>query len=299
MIKIFLYNAGKGDCIRLNYENHNIIVDSGVTGFGPRFETICNELMARGETLDLLIITHMDEDHLGGALYLARGKGVFPFEQVIMNGFISNARNVSLSTRQNSELYKLLLDKKIPVIHAKKSDTHTIDGATIKILWPTEEMIGAVYRERHSTPLAHRSDYRQSLRELSNTPIIRQDSSQSNRASIIFSFEYEGKRLLFTGDAWSSDIISSVGDGYYDAIKLPHHGSAANISDEWSSLQCKRFLICTDGIAHPDKQTIAKLQKWNEKATFYSSSDWWSKGFLLSEENASCFVKIDGQHIEI
>ena len=34
MIKFYSYNAGKGECIRIQYgEGHNILVDSGVIQF--------------------------------------------------------------------------------------------------------------------------------------------------------------------------------------------------------------------------------------------------------------------------
>ena len=45
----------------------------------------------------------------------------------------------------------------------------------------------------------------------------------------------------------------------------------------------KSYIICTDGISHPDKQTIAKLLKWNEEITVYGSTDWW-KRMLIAED---------------
>lgn len=51
---------------------------------------------------------------------------------------------------------------------------------------------------------------------------------------IIMVVEFENKKLLFTGDSTSENIIKAV-DKYYpgdefEVVKLPHHGSPRNIS---------------------------------------------------------------------
>ena len=69
MLEVFVYNAGKGDCIRIHYaETHNIIIDSGVMRFSPNFKRICDSVIQDRETLDALILTHVDTDHIGGIL---------------------------------------------------------------------------------------------------------------------------------------------------------------------------------------------------------------------------------------
>ena len=55
MLEVFVYNAGKGDCIRIHYaETHNIIIDSGVMRFSPNFKRICDSVIQNRETLDAL-----------------------------------------------------------------------------------------------------------------------------------------------------------------------------------------------------------------------------------------------------
>ena len=52
MLEVFVYNAGKGDCIRIHYaETHNIIIDSGVMRFSSNFKRICDSLIQNRETL--------------------------------------------------------------------------------------------------------------------------------------------------------------------------------------------------------------------------------------------------------
>ena len=90
---------------------------------------------------------------------------------------------------------------------------------------------------------------------------------------------------MLSGD-WSSDVCSSdLAKRNYDLVKLPHHGSARNISAVYrNSIRSSNFLICTDGVSHPDKQTIAKLEKWYGEINIYSPSAWWSNGYFTGND---------------
>lgn len=87
MLEVFAYNAGKGDCIRIHYAGtHNIIIDSGVMRFSPNFKRICDSVIQERETLDALILTHVDTDHIGGILANLRcAHYKCPFNEVWMN----------------------------------------------------------------------------------------------------------------------------------------------------------------------------------------------------------------------
>lgn len=87
MFEVYTYNAGKGDCIRLHFAGtHNIFIDSGVTRFAPVFRLQCDRIKQSGETLDALILTHVDDDHIGGILANLRRAGYrCPFIEVWMN----------------------------------------------------------------------------------------------------------------------------------------------------------------------------------------------------------------------
>ena len=70
---------------------------------------------------------------------------------------------------------------------------------------------------------------------------------------------------------------------------FPHHGAVGNISEEFPEhISCENFLICTDGVMHPDKQTAAKLQKWYGKIRITSPSDWWNRVFFTENDDRGC-----------
>ena len=300
MLQIFNYNAGKGDCIRLRYTGisgvpHNVLIDSGVSRFGLEFESICQRILSDHEKIDVVLITHVDLDHLGGLLYNLRNKRKICIEEVWMNHGRLMEKNTDLAVKHNDELYTRLKERNIPVKAVVTGTTYELDGAVFRVLWPDEETLCHLFgKSSEDVLLEKHSDYGYSFDELMEMPIKRRDASQSNRASVIMEIECEEQKILFTGDAWSEDILRVSGSTTYDLIKLPHHGSVRNISEEWcGQIKCKNYMICTDGISHPDKQTIAKLLKWNDEITVYGSTDWWKGMPVVGDEE-----KMEKMHFE-
>lgn len=67
-LELTLFDAGKADAILLTTPSSAVLIDCGGKDFGS---TLVNELAVRGiGRLDLLIITHFDKDHVGGAAKL-------------------------------------------------------------------------------------------------------------------------------------------------------------------------------------------------------------------------------------
>lgn len=295
MLQLFNYNAGAGDCIRIRFDSHNVIIDTGTTHFGPRFAAICNEIKASGEEIDALVLTHADSDHIGGILYGLRLSMKMPIRQVWMNHGRPVPGNIDLSARQNDEVYSLLLKQNIPVAPAVAGSERKIGEAAFRILSPGQELSSQFYRTAQSTPLKTASDYAWSIEELMDRTIQSRDISQSNRASIVLELSYGGRKLLFTGDAWADDITEAAA-AVYDLIKLPHHGSVRNISEKWKDIKCSHYMVCTDGLGHPDKQTIAKLIRWNGSPRFYCTAPWW-KRMLLSDDRKYEGMFIEGEKI--
>lgn len=303
MLHLYTYNAGKGGCIRIEYGDetsvHNIVIDTGVTRFAPSFQIICKSMTSH----DLLILTHVDDDHIGGILSLLRFGWKCPFKEVRMNrsGTLSSG-NAYLSVRQNDEVYSRLVDQGVDVKPILAGEVIELYNAKITTIWPKEIIAD---NSRCDTPLAYQRDYGKSLNTLADEPIKTTDHSINNRNSIVFIFEYDGRRLLFTGDAWGTDIVEALKTVYaskqhFDLVKLPHHGAAGNLSEEYPNIiQSDSFLICTDGVMHPDKQTIAKLIKWYGCCTVYSPSNWWSSGFFTDTDDRSSIELVQKEGVAI
>lgn len=286
MLEIYAYNAGKGDCIRLRFgDGHNVFIDTGVTRFGAKFKQLLNSILSSHETLDALILTHVDNDHIGGFLSFLRCGNKCPFHEVWMNHTVAGSLiQATLSTRENNEIYARLKAQGISVFPMLEGYRKEIGDAVFSVKNPRNDDVSESSHSKDAT-LAQRRDYRFSLTELAEKKIRMHDTSANNKSSIVFVFEYEGHRLLFTGDAWAEDVIKARGT--FDLVKLPYHGSIGNVSDAYQQhFSSQNFLICADGNGHPDKQTIAKLEKWYGRINIFSPVAWWQNGYFVSDDKS-------------
>lgn len=106
------------------------------------------------------------------------------------------------------------------------------------------------------------NDREKSMEELAGYRGI-SDDSRTNLSSISFLLEYRGKRVLFLADNIAEHALKMTGEEiYFDAVKLPHHGSIKNLSDAFLN-QCAtdKYLISTNSSkhGHPDLETLAKI----------------------------------------
>lgn len=282
-LSISTIRSGKGDCIHLRFVGvsgnpHNIIIDSGPTSTAGEFRNLIRTILAKSEKLDCLIITHYDDDHIGGILKV----GDHGFQDIYFNAYSGAEETENLSAIQNQRLFHSLPSTKV---HSSvlAGDRIVIDGAEIVIHAPTKESLARamVKMQDADVQLSATSDWGKPFDKLMEEQYPSSDTSIANQASIVFSFEYQATRLLFCGDAWADSIPS----GKFDIVKLPHHGSIRNISDELlSGIDTKMFLICADGTSHPNKKTIAKLLRKYGSITVYCNYSWWVNGFLLKED---------------
>lgn len=109
---------------------------------------------------------------------------------------------------------------------------------------------------------------------------FKEDDAVHNGSSIAFILEIEDKKMMFLGDAHPSVIVDSLKQLRYskdrklkiDLMKVSHHGSKANTSDELlDMIECDKFIISTDGSKHglPNKETIARIVNKHEKCKIY------------------------------
>jgi beta-lactamase superfamily II metal-dependent hydrolase len=100
-----------------------------------------------------------------------------------------------------------------------------------------------------------------------------EDRGEENGASIAFLAEFDGRSVLFAGDAHAEVLVDSIRRLQdrkklpVGAVKLAHHGSRNNVSQALlSKLDTRTFLISTNGASHfhPDREAIARVVagKW-------------------------------------
>ena len=137
-LKIYFIDVGQGDsCLLITPYNKKILIDGGGSEISDSFdvgeEVLLPYLLGRGiKTLDYIIVSHFDSDHVGGLLS-------------IMNKI--KVKNVVISVQgKESENYlkfkEIVKEKKIKVIVVNKGDNLQIEnGVNFDILWPDKKKL--------------------------------------------------------------------------------------------------------------------------------------------------------------
>ena len=277
MVVNFL-QAGNGDCILMQGGGHHVIIDSGE--YCEELRNAVQEIIASGESIDLLVITHYDADHIKAVCDILSELDIDKRKELLKCvwfnatkvGFKGNEKD--LSADDALELGNLLLEADIPWVSELKRGTIKEIGDECKL-----EVIdgGAIYEPDGEGGLLSnvKSDWAASFKELENyLDDDAQDGSKTNVQSAVLVAHIKDKDLLFPGDAVPIKLSAAL-DFYrkgkiaqFSLVKLPHHGSYKNITkDILSKIECSDFVITTDGTQfyHPNNKMMLKVIKWGRR----------------------------------
>ncbi len=313
MINIELIQAAQGDCIWIEYGEdadtlHRILIDGGTSGTYKHLKKRIEELPTEERHFDLLVITHIDADHIAGILKLIEDDALdISFEDIWFNGYQhlgkSRIRGVAQGERLSDYLDKphipwnKTFNGKVVCVDKRKkfSPIKLLGGMKLTLFSPTKkaladlkprwrkeaEKAGLFPDQRiddkediDTCPIESRSPAPVGLPDidsLADTP-FESDTSLTNGSSIAFLAEYDGKQMLFTGDAYATTLLQSIKKYlpgceplYLDLFKIPHHGSDGNISKKLlERIRCSKYLISANGAYHhhPDDVAIARIIKY-------------------------------------
>ena len=315
MVHVHLMRAGEGDFIWLNYgdneKRNNLLIDGGVKSCGEKFADVIRKIANRGETIDAIILTHIDCDHIAGAcegiarveteiLQKTVKKIIFNASKEINKEILVNNNLGVYGVNDGIEFWEILKQKKIQnrmITEVISGQVINLDeGAVLKIISPGIKELKKLYEKWEKYEEKHGKVGYAANTELVNDDLddlmnyrVGTDNSVNNASSIAFLFEYNKIRGAFLADAKPSVCIDGlrkfgIKSNYkVDFIKLSHHGSRSNTNQKLLDiLVTENYLLSTNGNEKkvPSKVVIAKLLKnclLREKAgvEIYCNYDWW------------------------
>jgi beta-lactamase superfamily II metal-dependent hydrolase len=263
-----------------------MIVDGGPPEAAGALAARVDALPRDERVLDVVVVSHIDSDHIGGMLPLL-ARGDLEIGDVWFNGLSQLPKDEESSMRSVSEgedLVELLTGvtsgKPLPwnrVVGGRALMTdgdrtfrelRLMDGPRITLLSPTPRRLRALRRmwDQAMTRL-HRGESEEMggatpLEPLADLPAVAaaetaNDASVPNGSSIAFLLEHRGASCLFCADAFPTvlggalwALVNARGGRpiTVDAVKLPHHGSEKNVGRKLLTLvSTKHFLISTSG----------------------------------------------------
>lgn len=280
---------------------HNIFVDGGNIisrkfCYTDSLKKELEHLFGEGESIDLWIITHIDNDHIGGLYNFINDTEFFETHQerlkeVWMNyggkGDYEVQRTGTIGYHGGKELRDLLKEKHVNVrqdIFA--GHTSILSEATITVIAPDENAMKR-YKEwwndrefRDAIQTADglikgvEWDYNKKFKDFDLIQ-YEEDNEVKNNSSIAFVLSYHGYNFLFSADSCSSLLSDGLkntnmlkdGNFKFDLMHIPHHGSCRNSSFIFlKDIICPKYVISGNGANRyhlPDKETIARLNAAN------------------------------------
>ncbi|MCR8659185.1 MBL fold metallo-hydrolase [Paenibacillus sp. T3-5-0-4] len=195
-------------------------------------------LMKRGvHRLDVLVISHLDSDHIGGLIEVLR---TIPVEEIWWNGSYKESEDIK-------DLFKLIIDKKITLRSPIMGEKIELDKATtFEILWPLVEATTEI-----------------------------QMISEQNEQSLVFTMHLFDQTFLYTGDIGERAEENIVNYLYSNneeinniaVMKVAHHGSRYSTSYSWLSYFEPRTSIISVGrynvYGHPHPLVLSRLEQYN------------------------------------
>ena len=260
-------DVGQGDSALINLPNgKKIMIDCGsrtdfATGSIKSFLQKANV-----DKIDYLILTHPDEDHVGGAINLINDISVGQL-------FVPLVYSQDLFPVYDSVI-NLCEEKQIPRVVSERSVIEKGEDFSVSILSP-----------------ANWSEIQSSYRDfnLADNPT----ETQTNDISAVVFIEYKGVSFLFTGDISNKQeqkILANYQNGVYantnlseiDFLKVAHHGSADSSSEKFLNLLKPSNAIISVGgdniFGHPSKSTLNRILNSNPNCNILRTD---SKGTIL------------------
>lgn len=311
-VELQFLNAREGDAIWIRWgHGHQILVDLGTSASGTAFADRVRALPEDQRAFDLLVVTHVDTDHIGGVLtgiveQQADISG-WRFHDVWFNGWehlhgnvpgqarsplepLGGAQGEQFTTWLRTQSWNRAFGGAAVVrVGAALPRVDLADGVALTVLAPVQARLTDLidkWQEDVEAALAagNLDEVSPGLERLGPTvaPVLEtaadlqaladtspgKDSSRANAASITLLLEWEGRSVLLTGDATSSELVAGLeqldaGDRVpFDVIKLPHHGSRHNVSTAFvEAVDCATWVVSSDGTKyhHPDPAAIARV----------------------------------------
>lgn len=309
-VRFHLLPADDGDCIFVEAlaEDGSVttmLIDGGRGHTYSNWGPLLSKLLGRRRKIDLLVVTHIDADHIGGILsMLEHSDRDFDIGRIWFNGRAQveaalnpDAGREEFGVAQADELSRAIVSAALSwntetdggPIHSELGEpAFDVGHFRMTVLTPTRAKLGSmasVWAKATSEALAEETQTPKGLEGLGTSPIDvavllsvadENDNSRPNGSSMSFLVEAFGRVLLLAGDAHPNDLAKAVAvrrntDGLplkVDIFKLSHHGARKNTTRELlGHVTADVYAISTNGRhGHPDGSTLAKVVRSNERS---------------------------------
>lgn len=303
--------AQEGDSLVLHFGDaaapRFIVIDGGPDGvyadaLRPRLDELARRWPTDGQlALEVLMVSHMDGDHIEGVLelseellatieteaspFLVKTLWHNAFTDVVGDDAADGATpawtrrsgavvaSVPEARRLRDNAAGLGWEPNVPfdsLVAAPETGGHTerFGPLSLTVVNPLKPQIEALRRDwqKKLHELQQRRD------EEAGRVAAYLDRSVYNLSSIVCLAELGGKRMLLTGDALGRHVLDGLeqsgtmekgGTIEVDLLKVPHHGSSRNVAEDFfRRIQARHYVISANGKdGNPEKDTLEMISR--------------------------------------
>lgn len=259
---------------------------------------IVSNLVNESEKIDALFLSHIHNDHIGGAVeFIKDAKADIKLRNAVEHWIYNAPRRYEIDKEENEKggvlcsvafgdiVYEYIKTYfPFDVVDHVAGDSFDIDGMKVSLLSPDINKLSQLTAKySNNRPLCKSEsdeisteaggitdDYSIPLKVFETDSFV-EDSSIENASSIAAIFEFDGKRILWLADAIPSVILQSLSNMGFsesnkmhcDSVLLSHHGSALNNSSElFRMISAEKYFFSADGVNKyclPNKSVIARI----------------------------------------
>ena len=226
-LEVTFFDVGQGDAIFVETEQgHQVLIDGGPDS--TIFENLGREMPFWDRTIDLIVLTHPEHDHIAGLIEVLER---YKVENILWTGVLKD-------TAEFKKWQELIEREEANVVIAESSlRINLSESSYIDTLYPFENLEGKTVKN-------------------------------TNNTSVVLRLVCGERSFLFTGDIYKSAELNLVGLNIdSDVLKVSHHGSKTSSASEFIEKVSPEFAVIQSGrdnsYGHPHPETLDTLEKYD------------------------------------
>lgn len=240
--EVHFIDVGQGDSTLFLSGENSLLIDAGPYSSA---ESTAYYISSRTDSLDYFILTHPDEDHIGGAVTVIESLGV---EHIIMTDAVKD-------TRTFTRLLDAIDEYDIDVIKAEAEDEYEAGDISFTLLAPLD-----VFYDYNEYSIVTRVEFGE------NSVLVMGDAEKNSEVLLLNKY----------GKGIRSDILKL---GHHGSSTSTGEEFFATVSPRYAVISCGR----NNSYGHPHRETVELLEKYGTE--YFRTDTSGSVVFISDGEN--------------
>lgn len=226
-LKLVFFDVGQGDSAFIKTpEGSQILIDGGPSP--AILEKLAKEMPFWDRTIDLIILSHPEADHMTGLLEVLKR---YKVKNILWTGVVRD-------TSEFKEWQKLIKEERAKIKIAKAGEGVSVGKTHIEVLHPFEDWEGKELKDSNFT-----------------SAVVRLVFGETSFLFAGDALSFQEREMVLRGVNLDSDVL-----------KAGHHGSKTSSSEDFLEKISPSLAVISAGrdnsYGHPHQEVLARLEKY-------------------------------------